>query len=275
MAGNADENVILVVGALGLDRLLTVPRYPEADAKIRTTAYNEEGGGNAANTASAMGLLRDAAFIRDKNIKVKLLTKVGDDSVGQQLIKELETSNVDTSSPLFRIGPPGSTTAFTTIIVSESEHTRTCFHTPGTCGELTIEDAQSVDLDEVFRNVVHLHSDSRFTEFSLFLAKEAKKRGLSISCDTEKDRKTKALDELIQLTDLLFTNSYCLIDYLKRLDSELEAEKDRDPLPKPVVNFKDSQKDPKMLSVYARSLTPCVFFARWYPQPGKQVVVTQ
>ena len=46
-----EENVVLVVGSLGLDRLLTVQKYPEADSKIRTTAYHEQGGGNAGNTA--------------------------------------------------------------------------------------------------------------------------------------------------------------------------------------------------------------------------------
>ena len=44
--------VILVIGACALDRLLTVSSYPEPDAKIRTNSYNEQGGGNAANTAS-------------------------------------------------------------------------------------------------------------------------------------------------------------------------------------------------------------------------------
>ena len=53
MAGcrSDEENVVLIVGSLGLDRLLTVPRYPKADSKVRTTSYYEEGGGNAGNTS--------------------------------------------------------------------------------------------------------------------------------------------------------------------------------------------------------------------------------
>ena len=37
---------------------------------------------------------------------------------------------------------PGTSTAITTIIVELENNTRTCIHTPGTCGELTIEDVE-------------------------------------------------------------------------------------------------------------------------------------
>ena len=230
----------------------------------------------------AMALLRDATLFRHKRIQIKLLTKVGNDSVGKQLKQELESFNVDTSSPLYRTGPIGSTTSFTTIIVSsntdqDEQPTRTCIHTPGTCGDLTIDDSLSVDLDEVFRNVVHLHSDSRHTECSLFLAKEAKKRGISVSCDTEKDRKTKALDELIAISDILFTNSSCLTSYLARLDSEMETKRDCHPLPQRTIKVKDGidTPDSATLELYSRSFNPSAFFARWFFNPRKQVVVTQ
>jgi hypothetical protein len=51
---DAAAPVILLIGSCGLDRLLTVSNYPSADAKIRTTSYNERGGGNSANTASGV-----------------------------------------------------------------------------------------------------------------------------------------------------------------------------------------------------------------------------
>ena len=139
MSDTNKERVVLVVGACGLDRLLSVKKYPEADAKIRTTAYHETGGGNAANSAAAIGRLTDASFLKDRTrISVKYLGKVGRDELGQKLLKELNDSNVDTSMCVR--GPPGSTTSFTTVIVSDEEHTRTCIHTPGSCGELTVED---------------------------------------------------------------------------------------------------------------------------------------
>jgi sugar/nucleoside kinase (ribokinase family) len=211
-----------------------------------------------------------------------LLSKVGDDVVGQHIIDELNASNVETSSPLFRRGGPGSTTSFTTVIVDEKEKTRTCINTPGTCGELSLGDVQSLskeDIDDVFRNVIHLHSDSRHTDVSLWIAKEAKKRGITVSCDCEKDRKTKALDELIEVCDILFTNSNHLGDYLKRLTCEREAATGRQPLSKPTITTNEEKltaQQQQLMETYVSSLTPSTYFSRWQPQPAieKEVVVT-
>lgn len=274
-----NEKVVLLIGSLGLDRLLTVQTYPEADAKIRTISYTEVGGGNSANTASAMGKLATAGFMHGTNVRIRLLTKVGADSVGRQLMDELNASNVDTDSPLFLVGPPGSTTAFTTVIVSQDEQTRTCIHTPGTSGELTLQDAQSVDLDDLFKDVVHLHSDARHTDVALFLAKQAKRRGIPISCDVEKDRGTKALDELIQVCDVLFTNSNHLGAYLNRLSSEMEmTDRSRQPLPEPEVSLTKMAAavlEHDSVTACIRSLQPSAYFTRWYSQSEKEVVVTQ
>ena len=160
------------------------------------------------------------------------MTKVGDDDVGKQLKRELKDAGVDVSSCLFKTGSPGTTTAFTTVIVAEDDCTRTCLHTPGTCGVLTLEDVQTGDIDQIFENVVHLHSDSRHSVASLFLAKEARSRGITVSVDCEKDRKTCDLDALLNICDILFTNAQYLSSYLSRLDNEMERKTNRSPLPK-------------------------------------------
>jgi len=205
------EAVVLVVGSCGLDRLLGVGTYPEADAKVRTTSYAEMGGGNAANTAAAMArLAATAKAFRSRRIRIKLCTKIGNDRIGTQVADELRASGVDLSSPLFRVAAATgrsddstasstASTGLTTIVVSESPvHTRTCFYTPGTCGELTASDvADVVDMDGVFRNVVHVHSDSRHLDAALPLFEEASKRGgISLSIDVEKDRESEAFDAL-------------------------------------------------------------------------------
>lgn len=269
------EKVVLVVGACGLDRLLTVPTYPEADAKVRTTSYNEVGGGNAANTATAMGLLTNASFLKEHNIRIKFVGKVGADAVGKQLYDDLEASNVDTSSPLCLRGEPGSTTSFTTIIVSEKEHTRTCFHTVGTCGDIQVSDVLAVDLDLVFENVVHVHSDSRSSAVSLLLAKEAIRRGATVSCDCEKDRQNNELDELIRISNLLFTNSNYLGSYLTRLTTELESEQKVKPLPSLAVKSTPPAYSEDAMCTVVKSLAPSSFFSRWYPQVEREVIVTQ
>lgn len=273
----ADERIILVVGACGLDRLLTVEKYPAADAKIRTSSYHEIGGGNAANTAAAIGRLADSQFVKDSNIKVKYLGKVGQDEVGQQVIDELKESNVDVSSPLCLRGPAGSTTSFTTIIVDQNEHTRTCFHTPGSCGILDLDDClrqRANNMDIIFENVVHLHSDTRHISASLFLAKEARKRHVTVSCDCEKDRHSSDLDELLTVSDIVFTNSNYLGDYLARLTQEYEDSHSLQPLPHLAIRD-DGSLDKGTKQLLVGSMTPISFLSRWNPRLEKQVVVTQ
>eukprot|EP00980_Cylindrotheca_fusiformis_P028895 scaffold22671_cov164-Cylindrotheca_fusiformis.AAC.4 len=270
---NEPEDVILVIGSCALDRLLTTSKYPVPDSKVRSIAYNEVGGGNAANTASAMALLQSAQCWT-RNVRVKFLTKVGDDLVGVQLKKELHNANVDTSSPLFLIGPQGSASAITTILVELEGHTRTCIHTPGTCGELTSEEIESVDMDTVFENVIHLHSDSRHTDAAVQLAIEAKRRGIPISIDCEKDRKSKSLDVILELSDIIFTNAHCLGSYLERLESELEANANRIALPPRSIKSPPDCIQEDTAEIYSQSLGPSAFFTRWYSQARKQVIVT-
>jgi sugar/nucleoside kinase (ribokinase family) len=278
-----ESRVILVIGSIGLDKLLGVEKYPDSDAKVRTTWYKEEGGGDAANTAAAIGKLCGAKLFRDNKMCVKLLGKVGRDDMGDELLQELKDSNVDVSSPLLLRGPEGSTTSFTTIIVSEAEHTRTCLHTPGTCGELILEDVQAVkssgQMNDVFNNVIHFHSDSRSTDASLALAREAKERGIPVSIDCEKDRNTVALDELLETCDMLFTNSGCLKSYIQRLTSEKEQEHGRSPVPLPTAKTsfecQASLLKQSTIDTVAASLTPGAYFARWGIPMKSNVIVTQ
>ena len=279
-----DAVVVLVVGACGLDRQLMVPHYPSPDSKVRTTEYHEVGGGNAANTAAVVGLLSNASFLRHisnysgRSVAVKLCSKVGDDHVGKQLVEELEESGVDLSSPLFKIGNKGSTTGVTSIIVSASDHTRTCLHTPGTCGELTAQDVMSTDLELVFQNVVHLHCDGRHTEAALALAVAARNRNITVSVDVEKDRKTKALDALMEVATTVFTNADQIEDYLSRLTTELELENCRNSLEEVEVVAREdvlSAIGDSFAESVAISIRPSAFFSRWYRQEEKEVVITK
>ena len=272
-----------MVGSCGLDRLLTVSSYPTADSKIRTTDYNEVGGGNAANTATAMALLSSSSNDND-DLSVQLLTKVGDDVVGQLIQDELIQAGVDLSSPLFRIGHEGSTTAFTTVVVSSEDATRTCIHTPGTCGELTLEDVASVDLDHVFANVVHLHSDCRHTNVALALAQEARRRGIPVSVDAEKDRNIASQDGLLQCANLVFTNSQQLNAYLlKKQTQERQTTTNSSsmpPQPTIIQNWTGAEvkdDDNNVRSVIANSIHPSWCFLQWYgpSQRDKQVIITK
>lgn len=284
---NEEENIILVIGACGMDRLLRVAQYPSPDAKIRTTDYQEVGGGNAANTATAMARLSRASLFQQQQqpkYRIRLCTKVGDDSVGRQIMADCETEGIDLSSPLFRVGTEGSTTAFTTIVVSEQEHTRTCIHTPGTCGELTLDDLQNVDLDQVFHKFVLLHTDARHTEVALALAREAQTRGILVSLDVEKDRNSPALDELLNVASIVLTNSGQLEDYLSKLTREMEDVHEKSPLLPVSICPNDNDDDDDDVNgvvdkvdadLLSHLIRPSAFFTRWYNQIGKEVVITR
>lgn len=66
-------NRITCLGAAGLDAVATVAEFPKADDKIRTTSILFGGGGNAANTCTAVSRLGFDAM---------LISKVGSDTNG-------------------------------------------------------------------------------------------------------------------------------------------------------------------------------------------------
>jgi len=270
----ASTATVLLVGACGLDRLLMVASYPSSDAKIRSTSYHEIGGGNAANTAVAMGRL--STLMGSRQVRVKLATKIGGDAVGKKIIQDLQQGGVVLSSPLFAVSSDkDSSTGFTTIIVSAKERSRTCIHTPGSCGELLPTDLEALDMNLLFRDVVHFHSDGRHTEVALALAREARKRGIPVSVDVEKDRGSKALDLLMEEANTIFTNADQIDDYLTRLTGELETLQNRTKLPCPnIINCSQDIQE-SLVATCARAIHPSSYFTRWFRQVGKEVVITK
>lgn len=293
---------LLVFGSCGLDRLLTVPRYPTAETKVRTMDYQQVGGGNAANAAHAAALLlqpqsssssssaqQQTRRRRRSHCRVQLGTKIGSDAVGQSILDELEhQAGVDCRHGLFQV-VPGTTTAFTTVIVSACEHTRTCLHTPGTCGEWSLHEVKELHENKngkvptgltgshiSWDEVCHFHSDSRHTDAALYLALQAKQRQIPISLDVEKDRGTTALDELLGLADIVFTNALQIDGYLQRLTREWEATtQKRWPIPDDPTIVNRTTLGAPLVDVLVQALRPSTYFTRRYRQVGKQVVVTK
>ena len=98
------------------------------------------------------------------------------------------------------------------------DSSRTCIHTPGTCGEIMVED---VDMDQVFEgNVIHFHSDTRNTAAARIVATEAKRRGIPVSVDAERDRGPPHFDALLNIADLVFTDKNMCGAFLRRCASD-------------------------------------------------------
>lgn len=273
-----DELVILVIGACTLDRSLVVPSYPTEDSKVRATAYHEGGGGNASNTAAALAKLSSSSSSYSssivmnllggtygRNVRVKILSKVGSDPIGYQLRSELEQTGVDVS---FLIHQTQATSSHTTILVSSEDTTRTCIHCPGTCGELTTLEEEISSLDDIFRNVIWVHFDTRHTDFSLALAKEAVRRSIpNISVDIEKDR-GPTMAELINLATICFisaTHLHSLVERTTKYDTSVVHENNWD---------SSTTMDKDNLTIIIKATMLCHHFCYQVGQFHKEVIVT-
>jgi sugar/nucleoside kinase (ribokinase family) len=269
-----NKKSILIIGAATLDRLLYVQEFPNADSKS-SCKTQEGGGGNAANTATALGRLLRVRVTSDHHdndnhdnehdnddieqddsdtsstptkqtcrVKVKLLTKISWDEIGNSLVKELHHDGIDLSSPLF-LRSRGSSPVVTVIVTTMPPYTRTCLFDPGTVGTLMPNDLIIIRggkkndgngiglgndhdndndhengndndndndnekarvVSDIMRQCIHLHSDTRHTEVALILAREASKQGVPMSVDVERDRRTREFDELVDLAGTVFTN---------------------------------------------------------------------
>ena len=153
----------------------------------------------------------------------------------------------------------------------------------GTCGEWDQDEiAATVKDNKFWRDVCHFHSDARHTDAALLMAHEAKRRRIPISLDVEKDRGTNALDELLVISDIIFTNALQLESYLSKLNQQAEQKVGKLPLDKPeIVVEKDNgdciSLDPTddLLKDLVNALRPSTYFTRWFAQEGKQVVITK
>lgn len=109
---------VLGLGVCGVDMLASVDKYPEADAKIRSTDFQVQGGGNAGNTLTGLSRL---------GVQAEIMTKVGEDAYGKMITDELSQDGLDVSRVIRK---PGITSPFTYVIVDVAGQTRTCIHTP-------------------------------------------------------------------------------------------------------------------------------------------------
>jgi len=179
---------IVGLGSCGVDFLAQVEEYPSPDDKIRTTDFKVFGGGNAANTLSALGKLGNSA---------QIVTKIGKDPNGEMIMKELESAGVGVD---FVLQSDRTPSPFTYVIVDKKSSTRTCIHTPAT-EELSPDEISGEMLD----NCSWVHLDGRHTPAATKLGELANSKGVLVSLDVEKDR--PGLAKLLTKANMLFTNS--------------------------------------------------------------------
>jgi sugar/nucleoside kinase (ribokinase family) len=194
------------LGAASLDYVATVSKYPSPDEKIRAQTFNIYGGGNCANTFTALSRL-DLA-------ETHLLTKLGTDMNGKLIIAELRESGVNIDNVIVS---PDASTLLVYVIVDDATKTRTCIANP-TAVEVSSADVircisgpgsnTAASIDERSVGFLHgaslVHLDSRHTAAAVTLAAEANLRGIPVTVDVEKDR--PHLAALLPHCDVVFTN---------------------------------------------------------------------
>ena len=218
----------LFCGSCGIDYVVRLKEFPQEDSKVRTLGHMIAGGGNAANTACTASRL---------GVNSTLISKVGNDSQGTEILNGLTEMNVDTSGIL---RSPTTSSPFTYVIVSSEGQTRTCIHTPMT-EELHVSDIAKVAPLLNYGKYFCVHFDSRHTEAMVEAAKLAhglqsatflsersltrnsmvrrpvtlssscirptKTNPLFISIDMEKER--PFLFDLAPYCNIIFTNQSC------------------------------------------------------------------
>jgi len=217
-AQDASAPTVVVVGFSGLDFLGTVSSFPSPDDKIRTASLSVIGGGNAANTAVAISRLGRAPNKNKERVHVRLVSKIGKDGNGQTIKRDLEDELLIDLQHVIETDSSPST--FVYVIVDTKTQTRTCIATP--CEELTLREAENIlRARGLFDggNVKICHFDSRHTEASIIIAKEAIERGIITSIDVEKDRPPH-LQSLLPLIDLVITNEKFCDTFFPAIDDD-------------------------------------------------------
>jgi sugar/nucleoside kinase (ribokinase family) len=132
-----------VVGIASWDTLLAVDAYPGPGEFALVTSIHELPGGTTANAAVAAAKL---------GARVELVSAVGDDAAGRELIRGLRAAGVDTSRVLVRTEEP---TDQTTIITSSDPPNRTILWRQGAIPRR----GDRIDVDRLFtRDLVLLDS---------------------------------------------------------------------------------------------------------------------
>jgi ribokinase len=127
-------NSILVIGSLNADLVIRIPRYPQAGETLQGSDLLTFPGGKGANQAVAAARLGE---------RVTLVGHVGQDSLGDFLLAQLEANSVETSH--IRRDPTATGTAI--ILVEENGQNRIVL-SPGANANVSVDEIESVSFPD-------------------------------------------------------------------------------------------------------------------------------
>lgn len=173
---------IVSMGMVCIDQIASVASFPEPDAKIRSTEFEEYCGGNAANAAVAA---------RRLGVEMLMFSAVGEDARGESAIEALSLAGVDVSV-LQRVYK--ARTPFTYVIVDANADTRTCIHTPAL--GLTVPFIPNVH-KPLIESADMVILDGRYSDTAFKCAQVARSANVPVLLDAERMR--EGTEELISM----------------------------------------------------------------------------
>jgi sulfofructose kinase len=158
------------IGCSALDYLGIVPRWPEVDEKIAMDDLTIQGGGLIATAMVTLARL---------GARVSMMWKQGDDSFGQEILRQLEAEGVDHSRVVIE---PGARSHFAFCVVDERSGKRTIFFARGTESPFLPEELDR----ELVQSARCLLIDTHYPLASAAAARWAHDAGVPVVIDCEK-----------------------------------------------------------------------------------------
>lgn len=175
-------------GLNAVDHLVTIPRFPSFNTKVRLTDHQQMTGGQV---SSAM------VGARRLGLRARYIGKVGYDNEGRMLIESLQKEGVDCAGVMIAMG---AKTQGAVIIIEQFSGERTIlwYHDDGT----------RIATDELKREMITsarvLHIDGFDTKAAIQAAEWAHEAGMVVTIDL--DTAYPGIDELLPRVDFLITS---------------------------------------------------------------------
>ncbi len=179
---------VIGFGLNAVDHLITIPRFPSFNTKVRLTDHRQMTGGQV---SSAM------AGVQRLGLRASYIGKVGYDNEGRMLIESLQEEGVDCSGVMVAMG---AKTQGAVIIIEQFSGERTIlwYH-----DDLTRIATEELKREMITRGRV-LHLDGFDTKAAIQASKWAHEAGMVVTIDL--DTAYPGIDELLPLVDCLITS---------------------------------------------------------------------
>jgi sugar/nucleoside kinase (ribokinase family) len=214
--GTSNKFDVLVVGDLNVDLIMNkINKMPQIGEEQRADEMDIVMGGSTAIFACNISKLGS---------KTEYMCKLGNDSFGRFLLKEMEANHVNTDSIIV---DPNLRTGATIIFFIEEDRMMVTY--PGAMEHLAADEIS----DDILTSARHIHTSAIFFQPKLKaglagLFERAKKLGLSTSMDTQWDPEEKwnlGLEEVLPHLDFFLPNEDEFIRLAGKpdLDSALDS----------------------------------------------------